>query len=525
MNVTARAQAPQAALDAIALSRLTALRKPNGGVRGIATGDVFRRLVSRALARAFSGELDEATRPFQFALQTRAGTDSLAAMLRAAVELDPRATVVSLDGRSAYDTISRATILAKLRDTVTSLLPFTRAMYARTSTYLWWDDEGRVHDIAQAEGVEQGDPLAPGLYALGQHDSLVAASASLRPDEQLAAFLDDLYVVTLPERAAPLLRVVTGEVERGAGVEANLGKTRVFNAEGEDAPPGVDVLGPDVWCGNLPLEQRGFVALGVPIGHPDFVKAQAANRLDAEADLLRQLVQLPDVQCAWLLLAFRAAPLVASAPQRAPKAASEEMAASDIPACRPSEGGRERPEPRQEATRSRKESVKQERCVAANLGFPLSAAGASAPGARHPLRSARPALCSNLARLPTAARGRALPVRPRALALAELLLRGSLAHTGSASAHAAQYAAGETRSAAKRPKPASLLPRRVLGGQASLQLPDRIVVTARSARQDVGLASDLMHVAMRRRLTALAPHGRSSRSRRSGFINEPGKNP
>ena len=308
VNVTARAQAPQAALDAIALSRLTALRKPNGGVRGIATGDVFRRLVSRALARAFSGELDEATRPFQFALQTRAGTDSLAAMLRAAVELDPRATVVSLDGRSAYDTISRATILAKLRDIVPLLLPFTRAMYARTSTYLWWDDEGRVHDIAQAEGVEQGDPLAPGLYALGQHDSLVAASASLRPDERLAACLDDLYVVTLPERAAPLLRVVTGEVERGAGVEANLGKTRVLNAEGGDAPPGVDVLGPDVWCGNLPPEQRGFVALGVPIGHPDFVKAQAANRLDAEADLLRQLVQLPDVQCAWLLLAFCAAP-------------------------------------------------------------------------------------------------------------------------------------------------------------------------------------------------------------------------
>ena len=132
VNVTARAHAPQAELDAIALSRLTALRKPSGGVRGIATGGVFRRLVSRALARAFCGELDEATRPFQFALQTRAGTASLAAMLRAAVELDPRATVVSLDGRSAYDTISRATILAKLRDTVPSLLPFTRAMYART---------------------------------------------------------------------------------------------------------------------------------------------------------------------------------------------------------------------------------------------------------------------------------------------------------------------------------------------------------------------------------------------------------
>ena len=105
---------------------------------------------------------------------------------------------------------------------------------------------------------------SPGLYALGQHDSLVAASAALRPDERFAAFLDDLYVVTVPGRTAPLLRVVTSEVERGAGVEANLGKTRVFTTQLR----GCALLGPDVWCGNLPPEQRGFVAVGVPIGHP-----------------------------------------------------------------------------------------------------------------------------------------------------------------------------------------------------------------------------------------------------------------
>ena len=56
---------------------------------------------------ASSGELDAATRPFQFALKTRAGTDSLAA-IACSCRSRPRATVVSLDGRSAYDTISRA---------------------------------------------------------------------------------------------------------------------------------------------------------------------------------------------------------------------------------------------------------------------------------------------------------------------------------------------------------------------------------------------------------------------------------
>ena len=41
-----------------------------------------------------------------FRLQHLSGTDSLAAMLRAATELDPEATMVSLDGRSAYDSAS-----------------------------------------------------------------------------------------------------------------------------------------------------------------------------------------------------------------------------------------------------------------------------------------------------------------------------------------------------------------------------------------------------------------------------------
>ena len=88
------------------------------------------------LARVYADVFDAATRPYQFALQTRAGTDCLAGMLRAAVELDPTATVVSLDGRSAYDCISRAAVLSKLQQVAPSVLPFARMLYARESTLL-----------------------------------------------------------------------------------------------------------------------------------------------------------------------------------------------------------------------------------------------------------------------------------------------------------------------------------------------------------------------------------------------------
>ena len=89
----ANADAPADVLRALALSRLTALSKPGGGVRGIATGDTLCRLVSRTLARRYAETFDRATRPLQFALQAGAGTDCLAAMLRAASELDADATI------------------------------------------------------------------------------------------------------------------------------------------------------------------------------------------------------------------------------------------------------------------------------------------------------------------------------------------------------------------------------------------------------------------------------------------------
>ncbi|CAE7037427.1 unnamed protein product, partial [Symbiodinium natans] len=84
-TLLARADVPQEVAAGIALARMTAIQKPGGGVRGIATGDTFRRLVSRTLAASHAATFDEATRPFQHALSTRAGMDdALTAKLRAA---------------------------------------------------------------------------------------------------------------------------------------------------------------------------------------------------------------------------------------------------------------------------------------------------------------------------------------------------------------------------------------------------------------------------------------------------------
>eukprot|EP00435_Cladocopium_sp_Y103_P003690 s4199_g1.t1 len=309
VNQLANAAVPGPILRALALARLTALSKPGGaGARGIATGDALRRLTARTLARTHAGLFDRAARPFQFALQARAGTDALAGLLRAALDADDAATVVSMDGRSAYDTISRAAVFAKLLEVAPALVPFVRAWYGGNSTYLWWDAAGAPHRIAQGEGLEQGDALAPALFALGQHDALAGAAATLHPADCLLAYLDDLYVVTTPERARAAYDVVTRAVHAHAGISANSGKTRVYSRGGGAAPPGIADLGPEVWRGDRDAADAGFVAVGVPVGDPAFIQAQATARLAEEQIFLDALQHLPDLQCAWLLLLYCGAP-------------------------------------------------------------------------------------------------------------------------------------------------------------------------------------------------------------------------
>ena len=60
-------------LDGMRLGRLTALRKPDGGVRVIVVADTMRRLVARTMAKQVAKKAEEATAPFQYALTTKAG--------------------------------------------------------------------------------------------------------------------------------------------------------------------------------------------------------------------------------------------------------------------------------------------------------------------------------------------------------------------------------------------------------------------------------------------------------------------
>ena len=127
----ARAETPGVVVDAIRLGRITVLSKPSGGVRGIVSGDIIRRLVARTVAQQLNPEVEKATAPFQFALTTRCGGECVVHAIQAMTDIDPRATVLSVDGIGAFDLISRAAMMEGLHslEEGRAVLPFVRQFY------------------------------------------------------------------------------------------------------------------------------------------------------------------------------------------------------------------------------------------------------------------------------------------------------------------------------------------------------------------------------------------------------------
>ena len=188
-------------------------------------------------------------------------------------------------------------------------LPFVRTFYGQPSQYVWHDDQGRHHLISQAEGGEQGDPLMPALFSLGQSRALQAIHSQLHPTEMLLAYLDDIYAVVAPDRVRTVYDVMANELRTHTRIQLNSGKTRVWNAAGA-TPPGLEALGPEVWVGNttFPREQQGITILGAPLGTAEYVAQQLLHSSQSHQALLERIPTVDDLQSAWLLLLFCASP-------------------------------------------------------------------------------------------------------------------------------------------------------------------------------------------------------------------------
>ena len=156
------------------------------------------------------------------------------------------------------------------------LVPFIAQFYGSLATYLWEDDDGNVHHVRQG-----GDPLMPMLFSLGHYRTLFAVKAKLRKEEELFAFLDDIYVVCRPERVPAVFRALEVQLQSRTCIRIQQRKTKIWNEAGTEQPSRqLRALKPEavVWRGDrLPSGQQGLTVVGAR-GPPRFCEGETCRK-------------------------------------------------------------------------------------------------------------------------------------------------------------------------------------------------------------------------------------------------------
>ena len=152
---------PTALAPYLSAARLIPLSKKGGGVRPIAVGEVFRRLVGKVLIRAAQQEVVDS---YLFPLQLGVGVKSATELIsRAAGFFMARGVpLIQVDLKNAYNSVSRSLMLQRVREKAPAFAAWAELTYGQPAPLV-------VNDsvmLLSREGVQQGDPLGPLFFAL-----------------------------------------------------------------------------------------------------------------------------------------------------------------------------------------------------------------------------------------------------------------------------------------------------------------------------------------------------------------------
>jgi hypothetical protein len=150
--------APRDVIEHFAGAKLVALVKKDGSLRPIAVGDTLRRIAARLLATShksrFRSVLEAA---HQLGVGTPSAIDGICHTMRR-VAADAR---LKIDLSNAFNRVDRSAMFRAIAHYCPGLLPYAISIYGgRPRLFLG------THTILSLMGTQQGDPLAPVIFAL-----------------------------------------------------------------------------------------------------------------------------------------------------------------------------------------------------------------------------------------------------------------------------------------------------------------------------------------------------------------------
>jgi hypothetical protein len=277
----------------ITTSPLIALKKPDQGLRPIAIGEIWRRLVSKCAVHEVRTPTLEYFSPHQLGVGSPGGAEAIVHTAQAIIDEfghDDSYALLKIDFKNAFNLVNRNVFLCEIKAKYPALLSWVKLCYSNPNRVLFGRELFYAHT-----GVQQGDPLGPLLFSMVLQP-LVQKIKERCPSLKLNAwFLDDGAFIGPTAELLNVLELIK-EYYAESKLELNLGKCELWWPT-----PAVNIQShfpSDIQF----IKESGISLLGSPLGSPEFANDYVDARVDKIADGLTALAYINDSQIEFNLL-------------------------------------------------------------------------------------------------------------------------------------------------------------------------------------------------------------------------------